>query len=115
MSFAHRRYDPQPFAHAEEAWFWFVSAMIAREDGARIVAGQGAVIRPCEPVDIYKIVERLYRARKLLIDHIKVLRHYGRRGFAPEKYIPCEAIAYRLWQEALGVLEIELRLKGIVQ
>ena len=105
----------ESFLNAEEAWFWFIAAMKAREDGARIVAGMGHVPRPCEPVDIYKAVERLYRNRRLLIDHIKILRHYGRRGVAPDQYYAREMIAHRLWREALQILEISLKAKGIVQ
>lgn len=110
----HRK-NYEPFCNAEEAWFWFISAMKAREDGARFIAGMGKVRRPCEPVDIYKSLERLYRTRRLLIDHMKVLRHYGRRGVAPDQYYPPEMIAHRLWGEALRELEISLRQKGIVQ
>ncbi len=52
MSLAHRQCDPVPFISVEEAWFWYIAAMQARLDGARIVAGLGREIRPCEPVDI---------------------------------------------------------------
>jgi hypothetical protein len=105
----------EPFLNAEEAWFWFIAAMKAREDGARFTAGMGKAVRPCEPVDIYKAMERLYRMRRLQIDHIKILRHYGRRGVAPDQYYAREMIAYRLWCEALHILETSLRAKGIVQ
>lgn len=109
-----RHQDPEPFQTAEEAWFWFVAAMQARNDGARIVAGLGKAIRPCEPVDIYKALERLYYNRRLMMDHIRVLRHYGQRGFIPNENRPKEILASKLWREAMERLEASLRLKGIV-
>ena len=108
------RDKPTAFTNAEEAWFWFVNAMQARHDGARIVAGLGQVIRPCEPVDIYKAIDRLYRNRRLLIDHIKVMRHYGMRGVRPEPTRIREALSAKLWDEAMERLEQSLKLKGII-
>lgn len=74
-----------PFQSAEEAWFWFIQNQMAKEDGARIAAGLSLVKRPCEPVDIYKVMERLYRGRRLLMDHLYVLRYYGRRMLPPDQ------------------------------
>lgn len=105
----------EPFATAEEAWFWFIQAHHARLDGARIVAGAGGVERPCEPLDIFRTMERLYRARKLLIDHVMVLRHYGRRLLPPDPRKAKEMRAHRLWCEALQKMEEILVSKGIVR
>jgi hypothetical protein len=105
---------PQAFETAEEAWFWFINAMQARHDGARIVAGLGQVIRPCEPVDIYKAVDRLYRTRRLLIDHLKVMRHYGLRGIKPDHTRIRESLSATLWDEAMDRLAQSLKLKGII-
>lgn len=107
--------DVCPFTSAEEAWFWFVQAQTARAEGARIVAGVGASARPCEPVDIFRCLERLYRARRLVMDHILVLRYYGRRMMAPDPRRAKEIRAHGLWTEALGRLEDVLIGKGIVQ
>lgn len=107
--------DTTPFASAEEAWFWFIQAQAARNDGARFSAGQGLVSRPCEPVDILKIVDRLYRQRRLLIDHLLVLRHYGRRLIAPDARRLKEMKAYSLWVEALERMTPVFERKGIVQ
>lgn len=104
-----------PFDSAEEAWFWFIAAQAARNDGARFVAGLGACSRPCEPVDILKILDRLYRNRRLLMDHLLVLRHYGRRNMAPDPRRIKEARAHGLWVEALDRLETPLQKKGIVR
>lgn len=107
--------DTTPFATAEEAWFWFIQAQAARNDGARFSAGQGLVCRPCEPVDILKIVDRLYRQRRLLIDHLLVLRHYGRRLMAPDARRVKEVKAHSLWVEALARMTPTFERKGIVQ
>ena len=103
-----------PFNSAEEAWFWFVSAQMARADGARIAAGVSLITRPCEPVDIFKAMERLYRSRRLLMDHILVLRHYGRRLMSPDPRRAKEIRAHKLWCEALERLEDVFVSKGIV-
>jgi hypothetical protein len=104
-----------PFASTEEAWFWFVQAQEARASGARIVAGRGVVPRPCEPLDMMRVVDRLYRQRKLTRDHLHVLVHYGRRLMAPDPERRLEVRASDLWREALAFLDPVLREKGIVQ
>ncbi|WP_244560897.1 hypothetical protein [Azospirillum oryzae] len=52
--------EGDPFAGAEEAWFWAVQAHDAKAAGARVVAGCGQVARPCEPQDVLRVVDRLY-------------------------------------------------------
>jgi len=107
--------DTVPFTSAEEAWFWFIDAQDAKASGARIVAGQGLNPRPCETVDILKVLDRLYRNRRLIRDHLLVLRHYGRRKIPPDSYRVKEARAHRLWHEALDIIEEVLVQKGIVE
>lgn len=104
-----------PFDSAEEAWFWFIVAQQARNDGARFTMGIGLVPRPCEPVDILKILNRLHRNRRLLMDHFLVLRHYGRRMMPPDPHRIREARAATLWAEALDRLGEVLESKGIVR
>ena len=104
-----------PFSSVEEAWFWFIQAQAARNDGARFSMGQGLVPRPCEPLDILKALDRLYRTRRLLIDHLMVLRHYGRRLMPPDKRRAKEARAAAIWAEALARIEPVLVRKGIVR
>jgi hypothetical protein len=103
-----------PFSTAEEAWFWFIQAQQARTDGARFSVGQGLVARPCEPLDILGALNGLYRTRRLLMDHLLVLRHYGRRLMPPDRWRPKEMRAFGLWAEALARLEPVLIRKGIV-
>lgn len=103
-----------PFIDAEEAWFWFIQAQQARNDGARLKAGASTIERPCEPTDILKILDRLYRNRILLRDHLLVLRHYGRRQFSPDPHRVKEARAAFLWREAMKKIEPSFIRKGIV-
>ena len=103
-----------PFSSAEAAWFWFIETQMARSEGARLVSGAGLFPRPCEPVDICREVERLYRGRRLLIDHIKVLKHYGVRLTSPDPRHPKEVRAHYIWAEAMERIEDALVRKGIV-
>jgi len=104
----------EPFATAEAAWFWTMTALIARQDGARIVAGRGSVVRPCEPDDVVKCLDRLYRQRRIDLNHGRVLRRWGERGVSPNPHFATERADAGLWREAMNRLEWPLRIKGIV-
>lgn len=104
----------EPFPTAEEAWFWTMAALVARRDGARIVSGLGRAVRPCEPDDVVRCLDRLYRQRRLDLQHARILRLWGERGTAPDPRYPREKGDHRLWREALDRLEWLLRVKGIV-
>ncbi|MCC6598521.1 MAG: hypothetical protein IT559_07010 [Alphaproteobacteria bacterium] len=103
-----------PFIDAEEAWFWFIAAQQAKNEGARFTAGLGVCPRPCEPIDILKVLDALYRQRRLLRAHLLVLRHYGRRFMAPDPRRVKEARAAQLWHEALERISVVLERKGII-
>lgn len=104
-----------PFDSVEQAWFWFIQAQQARVDGARFAAGAGLLPRPCEPIDILQTLDRLYRQRNLSMDHLLVLRHYGRRMLPPDPRRAKEIRAYRLWVDAMGALSPLLEEKGIIR
>lgn len=104
-----------PFDNTEEAWLWFILAQEARNDGAQCRSGLGLAARPCEPADILQCLDRLYRNRRVSMDHLLVLRHYGKRQMPPEPSRAKEARAAALWQEALERLEPVLVRKGIVR
>lgn len=106
--------EGEPFADAETAWFWYVQCRLAQLDGARVGARAGQVIRPCEPLDVLAVVDRLYRRRRLLREHLEVLADYGRRLLPPDPDSRRERRAAHLWREALGELTPALRAKGIV-
>jgi len=104
-----------PFDSGEEAWFWSVQAQDAKAAGARVVAGRGLVQRPCEPADVLRVVDRLYRNRQLVRDHLHVLVHYGRRLSAPDPERHREQRAHLLWREAFDRIVPVLRQKGIAR
>lgn len=103
-----------PFDDAEEAWFWTTQCVLARRDGARIVAGLGLVPRPCEPEDLLATVERLHRHGPLTRHHLDILSEFGQRLQAPDGRNRGEERAARLWREALDRCTTIWRRKGIV-
>ena len=104
----------EPFRSAEEAWLWPMAALTARRDGARIVAGAGSKVRPCEPDDVIKCLDRLYRQRRVDLHHARILRIWGERGMPPDARYAAERADWRIWREVLDRLEWPLRVKGIV-
>jgi len=112
----HVRNGPrvQPFGSAEEAWLWTMAALTARREGARYSANKGLVSRPCDPDDVVKCLDGLYRQRRIDLAHARVLRVWGERQMAPSPAVAVERHDQRLWVEALGRLEWPLRVKGIV-
>lgn len=104
----------EAFRSAEEAWFWTMAALTARRDGARIVSGAGLVTRPCEPDDVVKCLDRLYRQRRIDLQHARILRIWGERQQAPDPRYPREKGDWRLWREAMARMDWPLRVKGIV-
>jgi hypothetical protein len=105
----------QPFESAEHAWLWTMAALIARREGARYTANKGAVVRPCDPDDVVKCLDGLFRQRRIDLIHARILRIWGERQIAPSAVIAVEANDHRLWCEALARLEWPLRVKGIVE
>ena len=68
----------EPFRDAEEAWLWTMAALMARREGARYTANQGRVVRPCEPDDVVKCLDGLYRQRRIDLVHARDPAHLGR-------------------------------------
>ena len=100
------------FGSAADAWFWAVSSLRARREGT---GGAGrSVPRPCEPDDLIRCLDRLYRARQIDLRHAKVLQVWGERQVAPDMRVR-GGVEARLWGEALSGLDRVLRRKGIVQ
>ena len=104
----------QPFGSAEEAWFWTMSALTARREGARSVAHAGLVVRPCEPDDVVRCLDALYQARRIDLAQARVLRVWGERGMAPDPRVRGEQAESEAWRAAVARLEWPLRAKGIV-
>ena len=104
----------QPFSSAEEAWLWTMAALRARRDGARYTANRGLFNRPCEPDDVVRCLDALYRRKRIDLVHARVLRTWGERQSAPNPAYAAERGEFQLWREALERLEWPLRVKGIV-
>src|ERR1700761_3719515 len=96
------RVSAEPFESAEQAWFWTAPPLAARRNGIH----NGATIeRPCEPADILKCLDRLYRTRRIELLHGRILRIYGERQIAPNPGRRGELCDWRLWNEAMERLE----------
>jgi hypothetical protein len=104
----------QPFGDAEHAWLWTMSALIARREGARYTANKGAIARPCDPDDVVKCLDTLYRQGRISLVHARVLRIWGERQMPPSPAVPAERQDCKVWAEALERLAWPLRAKGIV-
>ncbi len=111
---ASRPIPATPFHNAEEAWFWTMAALRARRDGARTARNPHAVPRPCEPDDVIKCLDGLYRQRRVDLAHARILRIWGERASTPNPAWASERTDARLWREAISRLEWKLRVKGIV-
>ncbi len=107
-------YAPLPtakFASVEEAWFWTMGSLRARREGA---SGGGARRSPpCEPDDVIRCLERLYRGRHIDAAHAQVLQMWGERQMPPESGHRGSGERL-LWREAMDRLRPLLRAKGIV-
>ena len=111
-SFAERA-PAEPFHSAEQAWFWTVGALAARRDGTGRSGPRTE--RPCDPDDVIKCLDQLYRHRRIELLHARILRIWGERKCAPNPAHARERCDWRLWHEAMERLEWKLRMKGIVR
>ena len=101
-----------PFHSAEQAWHWTMAALTARRDGTSR-RGTG-IARPCDPDDVIRSLDQLYRTGRIHLDHARVLRVWGERQVVPDCKYPAERAEAKLWREALDRLEWPLRIKGII-
>ena len=105
-----------PFADAAQAWFWTVAALAARRGaGVGRGAGQGGRIpRPCDPDDVIRALDLLYRRGGIGPAHARVLRRWGER-FAVPTFGGTTTDDATLWSEAMAQLDGVLRPKGILE
>ena len=106
------RLPVEPFRSAEQAWFWTMAALRSRHSGVR--SSGGLVRRPCDPDDIVKCLDQLYRNRRVDLGHARALRVWGERQAAPDLNRTSEHLDAVLWNEAMERLSWPLRMKGIV-
>jgi hypothetical protein len=107
------RAPAEPFRTVEDAWFWTMAALAARRDGTH---GSGPrTPRPCDPDDVLKCLDQLYRHRRIDLLHARIMRIWGERRIAPNPAYPRERCDWRIWHEAMERLEWKLRSKGIVR
>lgn len=116
---SHFRREPErvrteAFASAEQAWFWTMSALAARRDGTGHGSSANRAARPCDPDDVIKCLDQLYRRRRIDLLHARILRIWGERMVAPNPAYASERGHWRIWREAMDRLEWPLRVKGIV-
>lgn len=113
-----RSHDPEtamPFHNAEEAWLWTMATLLARRDGAGTGWRPDGPARPCDPDDVVRCLDVLYRERTVDLLHARILRIWGERQRSPRPTIPNQRSDWRLWHQALGQLEWSLRARGIVR
>lgn len=89
------------FYSAQSLWLGFMALNHDKKRGNNVVMAS-ELARAYD--DILSVLNRLYRLRRLLIDHIRVLHFYGRKGRAPRGWVHKEMRAHTLWQEALDIL-----------
>jgi hypothetical protein len=89
-----------------------VGALAARREGS---GGGRGIERPCDPDDVMRCLDQLYRARRIELLHARILRIWGERQCAPNPAYARERCDWRLWREAMDRLEWKLRGKGIVE
>ncbi len=99
------------FPSVEEAWFWTMGALRARREGAS--GSSGRCQPPCDPDDVIRCLERLYRAQHIDAAHAQVLQRWGDRQMAPDGGHRGSG-ERQLWREAMDRLSPLLRAKGIV-
>jgi hypothetical protein len=107
-----------PFDDAAQAWFWTVAALAARHGnglGRRTPGSQAGprIPRPCDPDDIIRALDLLYRRGGIGPAHARILRHWGERFTVPTAGGTKSADAV-LWAEAMDQLDGVLRPKGIL-
>ncbi len=112
---AHDAAAVQPFRSGEEAWLWTMATLMARRDGAGPDWRPEGPARPCDPEDVVRCLDTLYRQASVDLLHARILRIWGERQRAPRADTGRLGGDWRLWTQALGQLEWALRARGVVQ
>ena len=109
--------DPEirPFRSAEDAWLWTMAVLLARRDGAGLAWRPDGPARPCDPEDVIRCLDTLYRQRSIELLHVRILRIWGERQRPPRANRLSQHADWRLWHQTLGQLEWTLRARGVVR
>jgi hypothetical protein len=99
-----------PFRDTEACIIWMVQTLAAEAEGSPRKAKPSI----CEPAEVVKCLDTLYRRRRIDLHHVRILRLWGHRGRAPNPANPMEKSDARSWREALDRLEWPLRSLGII-
>ena len=109
---ADRSPSPSKFRSPEEAWFWTMAALAARHNGSR--REKARILRPCDPDDVVRCLDQLYRDGHVGLVHARILRLWGERQTAPDARFEGEIFDHRIWRETMDRLDQPLRAKGII-
>ncbi len=104
-----------PFRTGQEAWLWTMAILMARRDGAGQSWRPEGPPRPCDPEDVVRCLDTLYREGVLDLVHARILRIWGERQTAPRSDRLQQRGDWRLWNQALGHMEWVLRACGVVR
>ncbi|MCP4393742.1 MAG: hypothetical protein GY804_05680 [Alphaproteobacteria bacterium] len=118
-----KRHTPSPtpehseslsFETPEEAWFWYWTCLNAKKFGPRGGSDNFAIPRSCEINDICVIIKKLYKQSFLTRDHLKVMAVFGKKMAPPHLRFGNSRNHVSLWQEAMDILALPLKQKGII-
>lgn len=103
----------QPFASAEEVWFWFCRVMTAGYEGK---SGEGIerTARPCEINDVYRVVKNLMAKNLLNMREYKIMAKYGKQNQPPDIRFGASHFEVVLWKRAMAILSEPLKQKNII-
>jgi hypothetical protein len=101
-----------PFREVEACIIWTIRALGDAAEGGN---GSRRDVQPiCEPIEVVRCIDTLYRRRRIDLRHARILRIWGHRGRPPRADAPNERSDSRLWCEATERLEWPLRSLGII-
>lgn len=99
----------EAFSSTEEAWLWYCLCQKLGRESPK--GNESRIARPCETVDIEIALNRLKQERKITAAHQLVLKHFGFLQMPPHPNFNATNRLKRLWEEALGFLDVVLRKK----
>jgi hypothetical protein len=101
----------EPFVSAEEAWFWCSRCYMARRAGTKPDKHRLTKNRPCDPEDIFGVLDKLYKMKHLSDAHLKVLGKFGVLQQLPDSNSGKEL---KLWRETMDKIYPILLRKNII-